>query len=67
MTRLAGIHHVKLPVSDVVASRDWYQRTLGLELDIEFVEEGAPSESRCATPAGPCASPCAPTPSESPP
>jgi len=40
MTRLAGIHHVKLPVSDVAASRDWYQRTLGLELDIEFVEEG---------------------------
>lgn len=40
MTSLAGIHHVKLPVSDAAASRDWYQRTLGLELDIEFVEDG---------------------------
>ena len=40
MTSLAGIHHVKLPVSDAAVSRDWYQRTLALELDIEFVENG---------------------------
>lgn len=36
-----GFHHVKLPVSDVVRSRDWYQRVLGLEPHIDFVEDGA--------------------------
>jgi catechol 2,3-dioxygenase-like lactoylglutathione lyase family enzyme len=33
-----GYHHVKLPVSDVRRSRDWYQRVLGLHIGIEFVE-----------------------------
>jgi catechol 2,3-dioxygenase-like lactoylglutathione lyase family enzyme len=33
-------HHVKLPVSDVSHSRDWYQRVLGLKPDLEFVEHG---------------------------
>ncbi len=40
MTALSGFHHVKLPVSDVARSRDWYQAVLGLELDLEFVEDG---------------------------
>jgi catechol 2,3-dioxygenase-like lactoylglutathione lyase family enzyme len=35
-----GFHHVKLPVSDVPASRDWYARVLGLEAHIDFVEDG---------------------------
>ena len=37
---VAGVHHLKLPVSDVVASRRWYVETLGFEHDLEFVEEG---------------------------
>jgi catechol 2,3-dioxygenase-like lactoylglutathione lyase family enzyme len=37
---LSGFHHVKLPVSDVARSRDWYARVLGFTTDIEFVEEG---------------------------
>ena len=37
---LQGFHHVKLPVSDVPRSRDWYQQVLGLATEIEFVEEG---------------------------
>ncbi len=37
---LSGFHHVKLPVSDVVRSRDWYTRVLGFTTDIEFVEDG---------------------------
>jgi catechol 2,3-dioxygenase-like lactoylglutathione lyase family enzyme len=37
---LAPIHHVKIPVSNVRASTEWYQRVLGLEVAIEFVEEG---------------------------
>jgi len=40
MGALGGFHHVKLPVSDVATSRDWYVRVLGLEVDIEFVDDG---------------------------
>ena len=40
MTVVNGIHHVKLPVSDVAASRAWYERVLGFTLEIEFVEDG---------------------------
>jgi catechol 2,3-dioxygenase-like lactoylglutathione lyase family enzyme len=40
MPALSGFHHVKLPVSDVVRSRDWYETVLGLVVDIEFVEDG---------------------------
>jgi len=37
---LLQIHHVKLPVSDLPASRDWYRRILGFEVEIEFAEDG---------------------------
>ncbi|HEV7646941.1 MAG TPA: VOC family protein [Actinophytocola sp.] len=40
MATLQGFHHVKLPVTDVARSRAWYERVLGLELRMEFVEEG---------------------------
>ncbi len=40
MPDLAPIHHVKIPVSDVRVSAEWYERVLGLEVEIEFVEEG---------------------------
>jgi len=40
MPGLAGFHHVKLPVSDVQASRQWYSAVLDLSVKIEFVEEG---------------------------
>jgi catechol 2,3-dioxygenase-like lactoylglutathione lyase family enzyme len=40
MASINGIHHVKLPVSDVARSRAWYERVLGFELAIEFVEDG---------------------------
>lgn len=35
----SGIHHLKLPVSDVARSRAWYERVLGFETVIEFVED----------------------------
>jgi catechol 2,3-dioxygenase-like lactoylglutathione lyase family enzyme len=38
---ISGIHHIKLPVSDVARSRAWYERVLGFETSIEFVEDGA--------------------------
>src|SRR6476469_5456291 len=34
------IRHVKLPVSDLSVSRDWYQRILGFQVEIEFTEDG---------------------------
>ena len=37
---MSGIHHVKLPVTDVVRSRDWYEKVLGFESMTEFVENG---------------------------
>jgi catechol 2,3-dioxygenase-like lactoylglutathione lyase family enzyme len=38
--QIAGVHHTKLPVSDVEQSRDWYIRVLRFEQGIDFVEEG---------------------------
>ena len=40
MPALNGFHHVKLPVGDVVRSRDWYHAVLGFAVDIEFIEAG---------------------------
>jgi catechol 2,3-dioxygenase-like lactoylglutathione lyase family enzyme len=37
---LAGIHHLKLPVTDLAKSREWYQSRLGYQVQIEFVEQG---------------------------
>lgn len=31
-----GIHHIKLPVSDLARSRQWYERVLGLVVEREF-------------------------------
>jgi catechol 2,3-dioxygenase-like lactoylglutathione lyase family enzyme len=36
-----GIAQVKLPVTDLARSVQWYQRLLGLRLWMEFVEDGA--------------------------
>jgi catechol 2,3-dioxygenase-like lactoylglutathione lyase family enzyme len=38
--RLAGLHHLKLPVRDLDRSRDWYHSRLGYQVSIEFVEGG---------------------------
>jgi tRNA-Thr(GGU) m(6)t(6)A37 methyltransferase TsaA len=40
LPRLAGVHHLKLPVSDLERSRAWYESRLGYELETEFVEQG---------------------------
>jgi catechol 2,3-dioxygenase-like lactoylglutathione lyase family enzyme len=37
---LSGFHHVKLPVSDIHRSLGWYERVLGLRVQLEFAEEG---------------------------
>ncbi|WP_280354230.1 VOC family protein [Nocardia otitidiscaviarum] len=37
---LAGVHHLKLPVSDLHRSIEWYRTRLGYEVGIEFHEHG---------------------------
>lgn len=37
---LDGIHHLKLPVTDLARSLAWYQEHLGYEVMTDFVEEG---------------------------
>jgi catechol 2,3-dioxygenase-like lactoylglutathione lyase family enzyme len=37
----SGLHHLKLPVTDVPRSRDWYKRALGFLDEVEFHEDGA--------------------------
>ncbi len=48
MRTLNGFHHVKLPVSDVARSRDWYGEVMGLRVDLEFVEDGFSRAWPCA-------------------
>jgi catechol 2,3-dioxygenase-like lactoylglutathione lyase family enzyme len=36
MPELAGIHHAKLPVTDLDRSRGWYGRVLGFKVTHEF-------------------------------
>jgi catechol 2,3-dioxygenase-like lactoylglutathione lyase family enzyme len=50
--RLAGIHHLKLPVSDLERSRAWYESRLGYELQVEFVEQDKVMGIGLAHPAG---------------
>lgn len=37
---LDGVHHLKLPVSDLNRSRAWYESRLGYQVATEFVEDG---------------------------
>lgn len=37
---LDGIHHIKIPVTDLDLSRVWFESRLGYQLEIEFVEQG---------------------------
>jgi catechol 2,3-dioxygenase-like lactoylglutathione lyase family enzyme len=37
---LAGIHHLKLPVTDLGRSSEWYGSRLGYQVLAEFVEDG---------------------------
>ena len=34
-----GVHHVKLPVSDLARSREWYERVLGFIVEREFLDD----------------------------
>jgi catechol 2,3-dioxygenase-like lactoylglutathione lyase family enzyme len=34
--KFTGVHHIKLPVSDLARSREWYERVLGYTVEREF-------------------------------
>lgn len=36
---LAGIHHLKIPVSDLAGSLRWYEQVLGLTVALEFPDD----------------------------
>ncbi|MFI9100131.1 VOC family protein [Streptomyces fildesensis] len=38
MPELAGIHHVKLPVTDLPRSLPWYEKVFGFRTTIEFAD-----------------------------
>jgi len=49
---LAGIHHLKLPVTDLARSLEWYRSRLGYDVQVEFVEQGTLMGYGLAHPAG---------------
>ena len=49
---LAGIHHLKLPVTDLARSLGWYRSRLGYQVQIEFIEQGTLMGYGLAHPAG---------------
>ncbi|GAB3833761.1 VOC family protein [Dactylosporangium cerinum] len=52
MSELSGFHHVKLPVADLDRSRAWYGEVLGLQVEIEFTEDGVLRGLALADPTG---------------
>ena len=36
---ILGLHHIKIPVSDLRGSREWYERVFGLETLTEFRDD----------------------------
>jgi catechol 2,3-dioxygenase-like lactoylglutathione lyase family enzyme len=49
---LDGIHHLKLPVTEIPRSLRWYQERLGYEVMHEFVEDGEVMGVAMTHPAG---------------
>lgn len=39
MTAILGVHHVKIPVTELARSRAWYERILPLEVELEFRDD----------------------------
>lgn len=37
---LSGIHNVRIAVSDLAASTQWYEETFGLQNEVDFIEHG---------------------------
>ncbi|GGS66861.1 VOC family protein [Nonomuraea spiralis] len=50
--RLDGVHHLKLPVTDLERSMRWYGSRFGYRIAIEFVEQGVLMGYALTHPAG---------------
>ena len=50
--RLAGVHHLKLPVANLERTEAWYERVLGYHRAAEFVEDGVIMGIAMVHPAG---------------
>lgn len=37
---ITGFHHLKVPVTDLARSLEWYQRVFGFEVEMEFRDDG---------------------------
>ena len=59
---IEGVHHVKLPLSDLATSRAWYEQLLGLEPMHEFVDGMASSVASRTSRSAAFRSRCEPTP-----
>lgn len=49
---LDGIHHIKIPVTDLERARSWYASRLGYQVEIEFVEQSILMGIALAHPSG---------------
>jgi catechol 2,3-dioxygenase-like lactoylglutathione lyase family enzyme len=36
---VVGLHHVKIPVTELALTREWYESLLGLQVEIEFPDD----------------------------
>jgi catechol 2,3-dioxygenase-like lactoylglutathione lyase family enzyme len=52
LATVTGLHHVQVPVSDVVVSSDWYSETFGFERILLAESEDAPTAAVLAHPSG---------------
>jgi catechol 2,3-dioxygenase-like lactoylglutathione lyase family enzyme len=62
--QLAGVHHLKLPVTDLARSREWYRSRLGYQVQMEFIEQGTLMGYSLAHPNGGPMLACGSTPNE---
>jgi catechol 2,3-dioxygenase-like lactoylglutathione lyase family enzyme len=49
---ITGLHHIRLPVTDVLRSRDWYGEVLGFEPVLDLEEEDRLLGTSCSIPSG---------------
>jgi catechol 2,3-dioxygenase-like lactoylglutathione lyase family enzyme len=52
LATVTGLHHVDVPVSDVVASSDWYSETFGFERILLVEREDVPTAAVLGHPSG---------------
>jgi catechol 2,3-dioxygenase-like lactoylglutathione lyase family enzyme len=49
---IIGLHHAKIPVSDLARSREWFESLLGLETELEFHDDDGTVRGVAYSPVG---------------